>query len=200
MIKLRSFSYTEQIPKEVYELFGYLVEHPEHKCDVCYEIIEAAMQGRVSPKDFNLLGYEYTVKKNEMLKKSKTAKFIQSLDDGIDENASIISGNTSSRKYIDTIVLDDKLMTKFEEDESYNYSINWLISNIDRMFKEFSLDIILCLRNSLIRIPGALDELKELFEVFPEARENIIYLLEHGLDDEFKNYMEVYCNGDCKGF
>ena len=72
------FSFNKNITDKELSLFEYLVEHPEYKCDVAYEILINALEGRIDyTKDFNLKAYEKKIKKNNLIgayNKSKTEK------------------------------------------------------------------------------------------------------------------------------
>ena len=69
IVLLRSFSFNKlNITEKELSLFKYLIEHPNYKCDVTYEILINALEGRIDySKEFNLVGYETIIKRNHLM-------------------------------------------------------------------------------------------------------------------------------------
>ena len=188
---LRSYSFNRELTCKELELFSYLVENPDYKCEVVYDVLHNAMEGRIDlNKEFNLLGYEAKVRRNTILGAYNKDKKEKSYDAQI--------SSTSDLTLKDTLVEPrDEIESMLEETE-YASCIKFLDDN--RLYHARNInkgcllvDLHCCLKKALNGVPDAVSLLKLLCDNDTNIRDCIEAILKHGIDDEFKKYlMEVY--------
>lgn len=190
---MRSFSFNnDELTDDALSLFEYLVEHPEYKSEFSYDILTAAMEGRINNNSqFNLVGYENSIRKNNILciynKVKKETSYDAPIDD--DTNASMSDFIRDEKDLIDNLI----------EDDFYNEALNFILSNDYYLVntKDYLvLDLKLCISNALKGIQEAVKNLKIACEKDDILREYIESILLHGVDDETKKLLEGgYCYG-----
>ena len=182
-MSLRNFSFNNHnITDKELSLFEYLVEHPEYKCDVTYEILINALEGRIDyTRDFNLPAYESKIKKNNLIGVYNNAKIEKSYDVPINDDSddSMIEFIKEPRDYISELI--DK--------ELYNEALNFILSNDYYLINTKDCLIInlkLCLSKALIGIPDAIKCIKLACDTDSKLKDYIEILLTYGIDDDVK--------------
>ena len=186
---LRSYSFNkDELTDRELELFSYMLEHPEHKCDVAYEILINALEGRIDySKEFNLPAYEKTIKFNNLLTINTRGKKEKSYD------VPISDGSDDLLK--DTIAERRNLIEEYIMDDAYNRAVDFFKRNDLYMLYEsvnglIAIDLCVSLRQALKGIPEAIRNLKKVCDIDSTVREYIEVILSRGIDDEFNKYLE----------
>ena len=177
MALLRSYSYMamDELTDEILNLFSYLIENPSYNCEVGYEIIEAALDGRIRfDIDFILPAYEYEVKKNYR---------------HIERNRSENEYSTDTPlKGTDCCTIQDliKDVRSFEDefisDEDYKNSVAYIKSKERYYLVEHRVDLPHCIKQSLRGIPCAVELLRQLCEKESKLKECLNTILTYKAD------------------
>ena len=171
---LRSFSFNKlNITEKELSLFKYLIEHPNYKCDVTYEILINALEGRIDySKEFNLVGYETTIKRNHLMTDYARSKVEKSYD---------VEINDETENSLLEFIPDDK--DRIEEsinNELYNDALEFVLNSelytINDKDKTV-IDLKFCLLRSLQGIPDAIKCLKLACDNDSDLRDYIEVLL-----------------------
>ena len=180
---LKSFSFNNyNITDKELSLFEYLVEHPDYKCDVAYDILINALEGRIDyTRDFNLRAYEAKIKSNRLINVYNKSKIEKTYDAPIsdDSDDSIAEFIQEPRDCINELI--DK--------ELYNEALNFILSNnyyLVNTEEYLALDLKLCLANALIGIPDAIKYIKLACDTDSKLKDYIEVLLTYGIDDSIK--------------
>ena len=195
MSLLLSYSYgiycgVDKLPTDVLGLFSELVTNPEKKLQYTSEIISGGLNGKINFNyEFKLDAYEAKIRKNEKLVKNAKGKKELFLDYG---SGSDDSYNDVSRK--GGIVLDsssDSHLMKVEDaynklinEDALRYAINTIKAIQDDLFIEEQVDFIGLIKQSLNRIPSAIDKVREICEANPLVSEQVEVILSSGYSFE----------------
>lgn len=186
MSLLRSFSFGQfngydEIPAYVLEhLFHDLSDNPTKKVDCCYEVVSAALAGRINfNTEFNLSAYDKEVKEHHKLDASHRAKKVDFLDDfgGDDENEH--GGVDLSRLEVRGVVDD------FARSDERSYLIQeacYIKSHLDFFLIEEQICFLTVYRQALKGIPESIAIIKRLCENYDWFNDFIDTLLQ--TDDE----------------
>ena len=190
MSLLRSFSfYPNELKEEDLLLFEFLVRNPDYKSEYSYDILTAAMEGRINKNvPFNLVGYETRIRVNNKLCLSKRKKKEKSYDASDDDEYDMPLSN---------IIKDDEdMIEKLLEDSFYQEAIDYIVnSNILQISKNLFIDLKRTFLMALKGIQEAVKNLKTACEEDDMLREYIEAILIHGVDDDTKNLL----GGDIHG-
>lgn len=184
---LRSLSFnTKVLTEKELNLFSYLVENPDYKCDVAYDIIHAAFEGRINyNEEFNIVGYEYTIKRNERLGTNTKGSRETSLE------APLNCGEDSS-SLSDLIPAPDSEFDEMVLNNSYKDAVNYIKSIGYYVSHDGSqmVDLAYCILQALRGIPNAVETLKYICSDDKNIQDNLEIILSHGIDSSFKNYLK----------
>ena len=132
------------------------------------EILDGAMQGRINlEKQFNLLGYAWTVQKNQKINQVKKLKKVKPLMDDADaydeeKKASGVSLNQVS--YDNYTHGNSKLASSFEETLAES-ELQFAISTIKNLNEEFvityNVDLTVTLKSAMQGVSKAVEVLKD---------------------------------------
>lgn len=191
---LRSFSFNREIitDKEL-SLFEYLVEHPEYKCDVAYDILMNAFEGRIDySKEFNLVGYEAVVKKNIRLGIHSKAKKEYSYDVPISSD----SDNTG----VDLLQEPKDFVAEILDNNLYNEAVDFILNN--KVYEinttgSIYIDLKVSLLKALRGIPEAVQNIKLACDTDNKLKSYIEVLLTKGIDNDLKKRLGGSYYGNC---
>lgn len=191
---LRSFSFNREIitDKEL-SLFEYLVEHPEYKCDVAYDILMNAFEGRIDySKEFNLVGYEAVVKKNIRLGIHSKAKKEYSYDAPISSD----SDNTG----VDLLQEPKDFVAEILDNNLYNEAVDFILNN--KVYEinttgSIYIDLKVSLLKALRGIPEAVQNIKLACDTDNKLKSYIEVLLTKGIDNDLKKRLGGSYYGNC---
>ena len=188
---MRSFSFNnDELTDKELSLFEYLIEHPEYKCDVTYEILMNALEGRIDyTRDFNLKAYESKIKSNNLIGVYNKAKIEKSYDAQISDDSNI--------SLSDLIKDDNDMIEKLLEDSFYQEAIEYVLnSNILQISKNLFIDLKRTFLMALKGIPDAVRYLKLACDTDSKLKDYVEAILIHGVDEETKKLLEGgYCYG-----
>lgn len=189
---MRSFSFNnDELTDDDLSLFEYLVENPEYKSEYSYDILKAAMEGRIDyTKDFNLKAYEKKIKKNNLIGAYNKTKTEKSYDAPIDDdtNASLSDFIRDEKDLIDNLL----------EDDFYNEAVNYILSSgIYELLVKSSIfiDLRVTLFRALQGIPDAVRYLKLACDTDSKLKDYVEAILIHGVDEDLKSRLGGYCYG-----
>lgn len=191
---MRSFSFNnDELTDDDLSLFEYLVENPEYKSEYSYDILTAAMEGRINKTvPFNLVGYENSIRNNNKLCIYNKAKKEKSYDAPIDDDT-----DASLSEFI----RDEKdLIDNLLEDDFYNEAVEYIMcSDIYELLVKSSIfiDLRLTLFRALQGIPDAVRYLKLACDTDSKLKDYIEAILIHGVDEDLKRRLGGYCYGTC---
>ena len=176
---MKSFSFSEkEITPEILSLFKELLVDGT-TCDCCYEVLTSALRGRIDlASEFNLKGYEFTVKGNEKLVSSKESKRFVYLDDK--------HGDSLESSFECMQVQDRFSGVGLEMD--YKWAVQYILDSKSWLIVQYGIDIIqtlrVCLSAKRVINNRALDNLKLLCSSDEHLSQAIVLVLEHGVDDK----------------
>ena len=185
MSLLRSYSfYPNEIKEEDLMLFEFLVRNSNYKSEYTYDILTAAMDGRINKTvPFNLVGYETRIKINNKLCLSKRKRKEKSYDEPIDDDT-----DTSLSEFIRD---DNDMIEKLIEDDFYNEAVNYILSsNILQISKVLFINLRVTFLSALKGVQEAVKNLKLACDEDEMLREYIEAILIHGVDDDTKKLLE----------
>lgn len=183
---LRSFSFNKGLTEEELKLFDYLVEHPEYKCDVAYDILMNALDGRIDfSREFNLVAYETVIKRNQILGMYERAKKESSYDVQISDDS-----DETMKEFIQE-PRDD--IAEFIDKELYNEALDYILNTTfyrintkDNIFIHLGGSICSALKG----IPEAVKNIKLACQTDSRLKEYIEILLVNGIDDNLKKRLQ----------
>lgn len=190
---LRSFSFNKDvITEKELSLFEYLVEHPEYKCDVAYDILFNAMEGRIDyTKEFNLVGYETRIKHNQVLNTHERARREKSYDAPV---------NDDSEDTMAEFLQEPKdFVLEFADKELYDEAVDYILNteyysiNVEEVI---FIDLKFCLYRALQGIPGAVKYIRLACQTDIRLKEYIEVLLINGIDNNLKEKLGGRCYGN----
>lgn len=191
---LRSFGFNKDvITEKELSLLKYLVEHPEYKCDVAYDILVNAMNGRIDyTKEFNLLGYEARIKHNQVLITHERGKKEKSYDAPISDD--------SEDTMLEFLQEPKDFVLEFMDNELYDEAVSYILNtdyyNIISEEEDIIIDIKLSLYRALQGIPDAIKNIKLICQTDARLKEYIEVLLVNGIDDNLKEKLGGNCYGN----
>ena len=190
MACLRSYSFHKELTTDMLKLFELCVTDPNFECKVGYEVIEAALDGRINmSKPFNLRGYQSAILSNNKKSKARQNSFEFSSDVTIGDDESTTIGDMLS----DLDAPDEYELTEFDID--YDAAIKYFAKYNNKILKKHKVDVLGCIDDNLDKSRFAIARLRNLVEANSSIRSHVYALLEHGLDDEFyKLLKEVHSN------
>ena len=192
MSLLRSFSFNnDELTDDDLSLFEYLVENPEYKSEFSYDILINSLNGKIDKsKKFNLVGYENSIRKNNILCIYNKAKKEKSYDAPIDDDTDASLSN---------FIRDEKdLIDDLLEDDFYNEAVNYILSSgIYELLVKSSIfiDLRVTLFRALQGIPDAVRYLKLACDTDNKLKDYIEAILTHGVDEDLKRRLGGYCYG-----
>lgn len=184
---LRSFSFNKDvITEKELSLFEYLVEHPEYKCDVAYDILMNALEGKIDySKEFNLKGYEITIKRNHLFNKGKRAKKVVSID--------APASTDTEDSMLDVLPNDSDFVTEFLDDDLYNRAVEYILNTKYYTINtkdSILLDIKYSLLKALQGIPDAVKLIKLACDTDSKFKDYIEVLLTRGINSTLVKQLE----------
>lgn len=190
---LRNYSFNKDvITEKELSLFKYLVEHPEYKCDVAYDILFNAMKGRIDyTKEFNLLGYEARIKRNQVLNTYERAKKEKSYDAPINDDSEDTMAEFLQEPKDFVLELIDKELY----DEAVDYILNTEYYSIN-VKEVIFIDLKLSLYRALQGIPEAVKIIRLACQTDSRLKEYIEVLLVNGIDSNLKEKLGGSCYGN----
>lgn len=189
---MRSFSFNnDELTDADLSLFEYLVENPEYKSEFSYDILINSLNGKIDKsKTFNLVGYENSIRKNNILCIYNKAKKEKSYDAPIDDDT-----DASLSEFI----RDEKdLIDNLLEDDFYNEAVNYILSSgIYELLVKSSIfiDLRVTLFRALQGIPDAVRHLKLACDTDTKLKDYIEAILIHGVDEDLQRRLGDYCYG-----
>lgn len=177
MALLRSYSYMvmDELTDEILNLFSYLIENPSYNCEVGYEIIEAALDGRIRfDIDFILPAYEYEVKNNY-----RNIERYRSVNECYDDK--VIKG-TDGCTIKDLIKDAHSFEAEFISDEDYKNSVAYIKSKEQYYLVEHRVDLPHCIKQALRGMPCAIELLRQLCEKESKLKECLNTILTYRAD------------------
>lgn len=175
---LRSFSFqNDERVQEHLEIFSYLVENPSYKCDFCFEIIEALVDGRIDlNQSFNLPAYANKVERILKIEKENRRKRFEYIDDADEDNQNMIEASISSKK-------DEMKNSMLNFD--YNLALKELKERRDDFLVYDNVEVFSAIKMALEGIPDAVSNLQRLCNCNNVLRRLLYVILNHGVDEEF---------------
>jgi hypothetical protein len=192
MSTLRSFSFNDNtnITERELELFSYLQSNPDYKCEVSYEILMNALDGRIDfNKEFNLRGYETTIKLNNRMEYSKRAEkevpFSKKIRNTDSEDGDSIADTLHDSKDIEyEVILNNDYLVAVQ----YLYNNIFYTACTDEGC--ITVNLLVCLRGSLSGYPDAIDLLGSLCKYSETLNDVIEIILSHGIDATLRERIE----------
>ena len=172
---LRSYSYgfhlgVAEIPEEVLQLFTQLNSGSVKQTDFASDIINAGLQGRINfNREFNLGGYETSIRRNQHYTKESSKKKQSYLDFSSEDNFNEVAssgGIKAEQLQLDTI---EEMKDAFEEvlmDEDLKYAVSTIKELNEDFISDYGTDLIFALKKAVKGTPQAVKQLKTICEEF----------------------------------
>ena len=192
MSLLRSFSFfPNELKEEDLLLFEFLVRNPDYKSEYSYDILTAAMEGRIDKsKKFNIVGYENSIRINNKLCLSKRKRKEKSYDVPISDD--------SDDSMIEFIKEPKDDISKLIDKELYNEAVNYKLgSGIYELLakRPIFIDLRVTLFRALQGVQEAVKNLKLACDTDNKLKDYIEAILIHGVDEDLKRRIGGYCYG-----
>jgi hypothetical protein len=171
---MKYFAYAETPPGKVWGLFKDLGGMTPAQCDAIYagseyahtlEIVSAALNGSIatdpaSCSRFNLKGYEIKCAATDGLSRRERAKHVLNIVDfsTADDDMDVGFGDVSGRD----LGKEDELYDILTGSVAFEQNIRELLGIRKKYLCEQGVDLVSVLYNALQKVPGAVDNVKEL--------------------------------------
>lgn len=178
MSLLRSYSFCEEIPDEIWELFKDAKDLGT-KWDYTLEILNAAQEGRIDfQKEFNLGGYIQKIESIQRMKSGKRAKRWKSICSDFDEwneDSHFVSEDIVSQyaEQVDTY-------KEVENEDELKYAVDEINKLSRKILIEHRLDIYKCMEQGARGIPETIELLKDLVSKDAHVGEILKIILSSG--------------------
>lgn len=176
---LRSFSFTKEVPDNVWSLFKDASELGD-KLDYTLEIIDNGMSGKINLKnEFNLGSYIGHINKVKRLEGYRQAKKILNMKDGNDSSEDTWGISEENISGLDMYEDEDEYVV-IEASEDVKVAVADLKKNYNAILVYEQVDIFICILQALKGIKESVDILLGILEKYKYLQEPVVSILEYG--------------------
>lgn len=173
-----------ELSPDIINLFSSLLYNDastsEGRIDCASEIIDNALQGRIRlDQEFNIKGYEHTIKKNNKLSleaRKKKFSYLDTSDNGDDFEEVACSGGIK----LSRLETDNNIQDAFEQiilDDELAYAVSTIIELDEQLQEEEDIFILKVIEQALKGIPTATEKVVEICNKYKVVAEQINIIL-----------------------